>query len=607
MKTRNLFYALLAFAAISCAKEIAPETVAPEQDIKLVPMTFLASIDDNSTKTAIENGYQMRWNANDAVAVFDNVLSDAYHKFNADAKAAVAQLNGTASDGATEFYAVYPYRDNNNLKRSGNQISGCFMSPDQRPGVGQFYASCHYMMAKSDDTKNFVFQNVNSFIKFTLGEDLKSKVKAIYLFGNNDEDLSGEFTMEWKDGNAILAGKKSNWPYVRAYKSDGTAMAVGDYYLGIIPTTFTKGFTVVLQMLDGTQLMKKTDKEITLAENQILPMKPLKLEDYDAEYVNYFVKYTEGYDLSIGGVTINKTTHSKATLVTNSRNNTIQTDGLYFITPATSAALYKDKDGSHKDWVIIGAEKGRRSDIKITSHITLGDAGLRYILANLTVSYGTDAGVVRSRPSSFESIVISDCAFKGMTRTLIDMDGGKITDSTDPIAIERIVIEDSEFGFNKSAAYVFNLRGQNANVTNFLVRNNIFYACEDIEMTDFKLISGFNSSTKNGVSIVDYTVEDNTFYNTTGTAFVSIAGASRNMMCNRNLLVGKMTQNVELITIFQVGDALVLPESGDFVNNYFYTTSGFIYTKPSKYTANLRGGSPVKLTSSPLSPNPVNK
>ena len=45
MKTRNLFYALLAFAAISCAKEIAPEAVAPEQDINYVPKTFTAGID----------------------------------------------------------------------------------------------------------------------------------------------------------------------------------------------------------------------------------------------------------------------------------------------------------------------------------------------------------------------------------------------------------------------------------------------------------------------------------------------------------------------------------------------------------------------------------
>ena len=46
MKTRNFIYVALAFMALSCAKEIAPETSAPEQDYNVIPMTFTAGMSE---------------------------------------------------------------------------------------------------------------------------------------------------------------------------------------------------------------------------------------------------------------------------------------------------------------------------------------------------------------------------------------------------------------------------------------------------------------------------------------------------------------------------------------------------------------------------------
>ena len=79
MKTRNFFYVALAFMALSCAKEIAPETAAPEQEYNYIPKTFTAGIDivkdvnDVQSKVALVNGYQVEWRSGDQVAVFDNI------------------------------------------------------------------------------------------------------------------------------------------------------------------------------------------------------------------------------------------------------------------------------------------------------------------------------------------------------------------------------------------------------------------------------------------------------------------------------------------------------------------------------------------------------
>lgn len=605
MKTRNFIYVALAFMALSCAKEIAPETAAPEQEYNIIEKSFTAGID--ATKTTMVDGYKIDWKVNDKVTVIDNVAKSPVQYLAAEA-GAVTTLNpataGTGvAEGATEIFAAYPWRDGNNALQleNGDELKNCYITQDQRPSVNNYYASAHYAMAKADNTDNLTFKNVNGFIRVTLGADLTGLVKAIYIFSNNDEEIAGTFKMKWNDGEpkAVPVSSSGNRTYVRAYNNNGSALGAGNYFLSIIPTVFEKGFTLVLQMMDGTQLSKRTDKNLTVAEGQILPMKALAKADYDTDYVNAYVQWNEGLDANIEGVVINKTSHSVATLVTKLRNHNIGADGLFFVTPAAESVVIKNIVANK--WCVIGTDNKHRSPVTISSHLGVAASGTTYLMANLNANFGGDCSLVRGDVASFGSIVVTNCAFNAIPRTIFDMENNA---TNALMTLSRFVVTDSEFGFNKAAAYLFSRRSYNMTLSEFTVENNVFYACDGVTMTDFKLINGYNTNLKTGVVINDYALNWNTFVNTCGTSFMSVAGIEDVYTSNQNLFCVPLTKNLEIVTVYQPGETLVIPQSGECINNYYYNASGndYKYTRPTAYTGNLsRSGSPVKLSVSPLS------
>ena len=608
MKTRNLFYALLAFAAISCAKEIAPEAVAPEQDINYVPKTFTAGID--ATKTTMVNGFQIEWKAGDGVTVIDNVGKTAI-KYTADAAGAVTTLSSATgvAEGSTEFFAAYPWRENSPLTlQNEDELKNCYITPDQRPGVGTYYVSCHYAMAKSDDKDNFTFKNVNSFIRFTLAQDLKDQVKAVYIFSNNDEEISGEFIMKWNNGDpvAVYKSSSSKRTFVRAYNSNGSVLKPGDYFLSILPTVFEKGFTVVLQLMDGTQLMKRTDKKLTVAEGQILPMKALAKADYTADDFNYFVQYNEGFDMTFGGVVLNNTNEyfkndkGANTYTIISKTSTTQSargKNLFFVTPTAENA---EISGTPAEYAVVGMWKNQRSTVKQNGHMGYTEGGKLYLFANLIVNpEGADVGFVRGAPQNFGKIVVSNCSFPALTRHFMDMHNATTYDDS---KLESIVIENSELCYvNCASEHCVLMRSSKAlALGSFTFVNNVVKSTGSTQV--WKFVNGYSTNTKTGVSMTDCKVTNNTIDVTSANSFVSVAGLSNEFYCNNNVLVVPLAKDAELLTVYQPGDTLIIPQSGECINNYFYSGNDFKFTKPSKYTGNLtRGGSPVKLTSSPLS------
>ena len=611
MKTRNIFYLALAFMALSCAKEIAPEGVAPEQEINYVQKTFTAGVGtfgEAETKTAMVNGFQIEWKANDGVTVIDNVTKTAV-KYTASTAGATTTLTttteGVAAD-ATEFYAAYPWRDGNNALKleNGDELNMCYLTPDQRPSRNGYYASAHYAMAKSDEMGNFQFKNVNGFIRFTISEDLNELVKAVYIISNNDEEITGAFKMKWNNGSPkfVYKSDSSLRTFVRAYNSNGTGLRNGNYFLGILPTTFEKGFTMVLQMLDGTQLYKRTEKQITVAEGQILPMKALNKADYLNDDINYFVLYNEGFDVTIGGVTINpyfKDANGKqlCTIVTKNRNESVRGQNVFFITPAADAAVIS---GTQTNYAAIGMYKNQRSKVTQSGHMGVLEGGSVYMFANLEVTHD-DVSLVRGLPKTFGNIVINNCAFKTLPRHLLDMHNGTTYDYT---TLESVIIEDSEFCFVNCANDYAILQRSNANnmhLGTFKFENNIVTSTGN---KNFRLLAGYSTNTKTGTTVTDYFVNHNTFYNTSTTAFMSVAGLEDEYYCTYNLFVVPLTKSLELLTVYQPGETRIDPQSGECISNYFYSSGSdeFVWNRGSKYQSNLsRAGSPVKLSVSPLS------
>lgn len=593
MKTRNILYLSLAFLAMSCAKEITPETEV-SADVKYVDVEFTAGIE---TKTTLADGNKVIWTAGDKVSVFDNSATAETHnnEFAAAASEATSVIYGSVPADATEFYALYPYRQVATI--AGTVISNCYLNPIQAAKAGSFNNNQAPMIGKADAQNNFTFKNLVSHIKVNVPEDM-TDVKSITLMGNNNEAITGVFSADWNGGEPVVT-ITSPETYATVRVNNG-AMAPGDYYITVLPVEFKNGFTVIYGKTDGTQVAKKTSNAITAVNkrNQILPMKPLASTDL-AEHMNYWVKYNDGFDITVSGYTFNKTTHTGGKLVNDTKGNaTMASDGVYFVMPQTTTACF----GGHKSYskyIVMGADASVRTPMSIDGNQGLKDAGTVFMLANLSLTYTGSWAVLRSHNPSFGDIVLNNCSFAKIPKTFLDFENGA---PDVEFALNSVTIEDCELGFNAAAAYVFSKRKVNSTVDKFEMTNNIIYACDGITMTDFKIISGYNSSSKTGPTVKDYKILRNTFHGTVGNGTLSaVSGITGESVTNNNLLVIEFTKATEFFSIYQPGDVLVIPASGESINNYYYTSTTYKLNVPSKYTTNLtRAGSPVLLASSPL-------
>ena len=640
MKTRNIFYLALAFMALSCAKEIAPETAAPEQDFNVIPMTFTAGMSEmkeaDATKTGMENGYQIKWNKSDGVTIIDNVAQTAV-KYVASAAGATTTLTpateGTGvAEGATEIYGAYPWRDPNNTLKlvNGDELDMCYLTPDQRPSRNGYYASVHYAMAKADEVGNLHFKNVNAFIKFTIAEELNEQVHAVYIFSNNDEEITGAFRMKWNDGDPKFVYKddSSLRTHARIYntaKVDGVTSTVplknGAYFIGILPTTFQKGFTVVLQMVDGTQLYKRTEKTITVKEGQILPMKTLAKADYDTDDVNYFVLYNEGFteQMNISGISFDLFSGKSTVVTSNARFSKVNGgNNIYFVTPSAKNAVIS---GTGKtNYAVIGMSKKNRSTVELNGNMGVAentDRSSIFMLANLDVNVTADVSLWRGFPKEFGNIVINNCSFKGLRRHLLDIHNGTTHGDHPTIqsVLYRTIIEDSEFCF-KDCANDYSILQRSYKMlwsNTFKFVNNIVTAT-GCSGKNFKVLAGAgtpkveaenNKVYTVGVTVDDLTVSSNTFQNTWTKGLVNVVGIVDVLMLEKNVYDIELTQNVEQFTVYQRYnvDAKINPASGYCRNNYYYSNgNAYKWTTPSSYTANLTvKDQPVALSASPLS------
>ena len=617
MKTRNFIYVALAFMALSCAKEIAPETSAPEQDFNIVPMTFTAGMSEmkegDDTKTALKNGYLIEWKAGDGVTIIDDVAKTAV-QYLASTAGATTTLTPAIEDtgvaeGATEIYGAYPWRSGNNALQlqNGDELKNCYITPDQRPSRGTFYVTAHYAMAKADALNNLVFKNLNAFVKITLEPNLDKKVKAIYIFSNNDEELSGQFYMKWNNGDpkVLYKNDSANRPYVRAY--DNSGLREGSYYLSIIPTTFEKGFTVVLQMMDGTQMYKRTDKTLAVGEGQILPMKTLKKEEYSTDDINYFVLYNEGFDVNIGGVVINDyfTTFK---FVSKHRNETInEAKNVYFVTPSADDAVISG--ANHTEFAVIGMNKNQRSKVKENGNMGYVEGGSLYLFSNLELEQVSGCGFVRGTPQKFGKVVISNCAFKNWDRTILDMHNGtNYANST----LDAIIIEDSEFCF-KGCTNEYSIlirQGFKLDLGLFKFVNNV--VTSEATTKNFKFVGGYASGSGTGVTMKDCVVTDNTFADVIVSSFVTACGITGDLQLSRNLFDFPLSKYTDMLSLYQEtgAESIPVPQSGECGSNYYYYDEATKFTLALKtsFTGAATNETPVKLSERAVSVlwDPVN-
>lgn len=504
MKTRLFIMISLAAMAMSCAKEVLPENNPGDNvELALVPMEFTTAIE---TKAGIVDGQStVEWKANDAITVFDEL--GGINKFTTSTGGKTSTFTGTVTDGATEFYALYPERSSAAEFDPATKKITSKLFPAQTAVPGS-YATGNggaVMVAKADENNHLSFKNMTSHIRFTLAEDL-TDVKSITLMGNNGEPLAGLYEIDWSAAEPVIKVTKAE-TYVTLSKGN-EALVPGDYFFTVLPVEFTNGFTVILSKTDGSQVAKKTTKAITSlnTRNQILPMAKLASTDYES-HMNYFVKYNDGFDLTFGGYTFNNKTYPGGILVNATYGNTaMNSDGLYFVDPhvlaenSSSNALISN-NFTPSSYIVVGSEKGNRSRVDFQKQLRPYENGTVFMLANLDLSMSMDGHSMAHHNTStfteFGAFVYSDCHFREVPRTFMSF-------TSAAVKISSITVEDCDYSSRPTnssdggTAYFLGLGSKESEITTLEFRNNVFYFTKgDIDLTDFKVVSAKSSTISN--------------------------------------------------------------------------------------------------------------
>ena len=561
MKTRSFFMLSLAVMAMSCAKEVLPENNPEENvELKLVPMEFTTALE---TKAGIVDGEgTVEWAANDQITVFDNL--GGKNTFTTAVGGATSVFTGEVTEGATAFYALYPQRTSTAsvLLDPENEVINSKLFPNQTAVRGS-YAKGNggaVMVAKADAENRLYFKNMTSHIRFTLAEDM-TDVKSITLMGNNYEILAGTYKVDFSGAEPVLTVDKPE-TYVTLSNGDGP-LAPGDYFFTILPVEFEAGFTVILSKTDGTQVAKKTTKEITSlgTRNRVLPMAALQSSAYES-HMNYFVKYNDGFDITFGGYTFNNKTQTGAVRLTPT-SKSITKDGFYFVPSSVAATI----DYNSSSLILIGEDSSQRSAIVQNKNAQPNTPGGIFLCANL--HYTLKRIETKADVGTFDKIIFDNCKIINTGDGFLRLNNGAVVINDFVVSGCDIEIQNPKATFNFVTG---NKTGTKIVNTNFY--NNVFYVNSTVGMTGFVLLNEGNAETVEYSSIIlsyntfDETPIGNPDVNPQVNALVNATKASDNVSINYNVfLEANITTGLKYILN-------TVPTNLSVKNNFFYKGTG---------------------------------
>lgn len=264
----------IAIVAAACAKD-------PVQPQQAGPRDFSFNCASGElTKTAIaeknnpDDGAAIVWVSGDAVSVFD--ATGANCEFVTSESGNPASFSGTMTPfaGAGTYYAVYPYLAGNAL--SGTTVTTTLPSDQKVSGPG--VAPKANIAAGKTGSTSIQFANITGLLRFTVPADVTDLKKVTIEAREEGAYLAGTFGIDLSSSapalGAVSAGEKS----VTLSAEDGGALAAGNYYVAVLPGTYT--LDVTLENTAGVTAVRSTESAITLASSHIKALGSVKADTF---------------------------------------------------------------------------------------------------------------------------------------------------------------------------------------------------------------------------------------------------------------------------------------------------------------------------------------
>lgn len=274
----------LALLLGGCANE---ESYNIESEL-VVERVFTTSFEQNETRTYIEEGNLLRWNAGDQVSLFDGNTLNRQYKFdgetgdNAGTFSIVSKPFGTGND-LNCHYAVYPY--SSDVKITENGVITATLPANQNYKENSFGLGANTMVAVTKDLDDtfLKFSNTGGYLKLQLyGNDIR--VKSITLTGNNNEKLAGKVNITPIYGQepttTMIDGATSSITLNcgEGIQIGSTIESATDFWMVVPTTKFANGLSITIEDTDGGTFVKSTSNVVNIERNVIKPMTAFEVE-----------------------------------------------------------------------------------------------------------------------------------------------------------------------------------------------------------------------------------------------------------------------------------------------------------------------------------------
>lgn len=264
-------FILLGFFAASCSSDINQE----EQFLQKIAFSAEGLVQTN--KSILVDGVKVYWEKDDLISVSG---ADDPFSTNLETASPKAVFEGNVEQ-APYYYAAYPYSA---VVEWAEELITLNLPNVQKAVKGTFASDLNITVASStDEDRHFQFHNLLGYVKLTIGPS-SGEITSVMIESNAGEPLSGEFYADCsEDKPEALA---DNDAYSNVILTSDSALQEGDYYIAMIPGTYSEGLKFVFEGPAGTAV-KNAQKLLTLDAGHINSVGTISGLEWDTQDVFY--------------------------------------------------------------------------------------------------------------------------------------------------------------------------------------------------------------------------------------------------------------------------------------------------------------------------------
>ena len=292
---KQSIWALAAITLVACSSDDDKDTTESLPQVENTPTSFSASIESGNpasskaTRTTLvtddgDSPYPV-WAANDQLHVY-NATTPANALFTMKSTEYVGQRQGVFEGTITrntgdKFFALYCSTLTGDgaptltASNSTATISATIPSALVNYTAG-FHPEYHFMTACTTGNA-FKFKNAMSLIRIDISNNSYANfvIRKIHFKAINGENIAGAFTASIGDdgtiGTPTITGGSSE---ITVSNSNGSAISPGVYYIPVLPSTLSGGFTLTFENTEDGAIYERsnTRTNFTIAKSEIIDL-----------------------------------------------------------------------------------------------------------------------------------------------------------------------------------------------------------------------------------------------------------------------------------------------------------------------------------------------